>query len=601
MLPGQFSVAINSNANAFSAASETTINTGGTLDLGGFAQTVNTINLAGGTLTNGSLTGAILSSGGTISDITGLASLTTDGGNTIIVGNNSFSGAITVSGGRLAANSTLANAISVLSGGTLGGSGSVGSVTLASGAFIAPGNSIGTLTVTGDLTFAAGSTYQVEVDPAGAVSDLIVVTGTAMLNDASVVHIGEAGTYRANATYTILTAAGGLVGTFGPLSSNFAFLSPTLGYSTNAVTMTLTRNMAVSFSDVAFTQNQRAAAAGVESLASGNRIYDAVVGLDAATARSAFDQLSGEVYASTTSVLVEDSKFVRDALSNRLYEAFGDNTSSDVAIWGQTFGGWHAAGGDPGIAALQRDVGGLVTGVDGEIFDTWRLGVMGGYSQSSLSIPERASSAHINNYHLGIYGSAQWNAASLRAGIAHSWSDISSRRSVGFSNFADQLTADGHAGTFQAFGELGYRFDLDDAYIEPFANLAHVSVRTDALTENGGAAALSIRGDSMDTTFTTLGLRSSAEFDIGTTSVTARGLLGWRHAFGDTTPSATNRFAGSNAFTVTGTAVASDVAIIEAGLELSMSDAASLGIAYAGQFGSGIKDNGVTARFVAKF
>ncbi|OYW27079.1 MAG: hypothetical protein B7Z47_07000, partial [Chthoniobacter sp. 12-60-6] len=55
---------------------------------------------------------------------------------------------------------------------TAGGSGTVGAVTVASGAALAPGNSIGTLNVAGDVTFAAGSVYEVEVGGPGA-ADLI--------------------------------------------------------------------------------------------------------------------------------------------------------------------------------------------------------------------------------------------------------------------------------------------------------------------------------------------------------------------------------------------------------------------------------------------
>jgi len=42
--------AVGGTANAFSTASATTVNIGGFLDLGGVAQTINTVSLAGGTL-----------------------------------------------------------------------------------------------------------------------------------------------------------------------------------------------------------------------------------------------------------------------------------------------------------------------------------------------------------------------------------------------------------------------------------------------------------------------------------------------------------------------------------------------------------------------
>jgi hypothetical protein len=71
-------------ANVFSAASATTVNTGGTLNLGGFAQTINAVSLTGGTLKNGSLTGAVSSAGGAINGLGGSATVTTTGGTTTL-------------------------------------------------------------------------------------------------------------------------------------------------------------------------------------------------------------------------------------------------------------------------------------------------------------------------------------------------------------------------------------------------------------------------------------------------------------------------------------------------------------------------------------
>ncbi|NUS69483.1 MAG: amino acid permease, partial [Ensifer adhaerens] len=98
------------------------------------------------------------------------------------------------------------------------------------------------------------------------------------------------------------------------------------------------------------------------------------------------------------------------------------------------------------------------------------------------------------------------------------------------------LTADYRAGTTQVFGELGYGLQASGLSFEPFANIAYVNVHTDGFTEKGAAAALSVRGGSDDMTFTTFGLRLATEFDLGTAKATARGLIGWRHAYGDVTP-----------------------------------------------------------------
>ena len=112
-----------SGANAFSQNSATTILAGGLVDLGGAAQAINTINLAGGALQNGSLTGAVTSSGGALNGIGGSAGLTTTADVTMLSGTNSYSGATNVNGGILTASTTNAfspgSVTTVNAGGTL--------------------------------------------------------------------------------------------------------------------------------------------------------------------------------------------------------------------------------------------------------------------------------------------------------------------------------------------------------------------------------------------------------------------------------------------------------------------------------------------------
>ena len=85
--------------------------------------------------------------------------------------------------GTLGVNGSLVSAVTVNNGGTLMGNGVIGGLTVARGGGVAPGNSIGTLNVNGNVSFAAGSTYQVEINPAGQ-NDKIVATGKATLRAA---------------------------------------------------------------------------------------------------------------------------------------------------------------------------------------------------------------------------------------------------------------------------------------------------------------------------------------------------------------------------------------------------------------------------------
>jgi autotransporter-associated beta strand protein len=103
-------------------------------------------------------------------------------GTLTLSGNNSYTGATTVSDGTLLVNGSLGNTAVSVNAGTLGGSGAIaGAVTVS--ATLSPGTSIESLS-TGALTMSAGSSYVFEVaDNSSTGADLVVVNGTLSLTD----------------------------------------------------------------------------------------------------------------------------------------------------------------------------------------------------------------------------------------------------------------------------------------------------------------------------------------------------------------------------------------------------------------------------------
>ena len=564
-----------------------------------------------------------------------------------------FSGLTQVEAGRLAVNGTLGGAVSVLSGATLGGNGTVGSVTLADGAVIAPGNSTGTLNVAGDIVFAAGSTYEVELAGDGA-SDLIQVSGQAALNGASLTlaALDPTVSYQNGRSAIILTAVGGVEGSFGAIETGSVFLAAGPSEEDGAVTLTIelangSGGAAPSvFTTVTWTANQSATASALDTLAQSGAplaLYNALLFLPSAQeARAAFGQLSGEVHASAQSMFMEQSSLIRAALIDRLRAVQGAvgasaagsvsvietssgglayaapssvQTAADLsmpvqgsharverfALWTTGFGNWGRFDGTGNAAKLSDSTGGFLIGADAIIGDGWRLGLAGGYSTTNFSVADRSSSGSSDNWHVGLYGGKTWGALALRTGLAYTWQDISTARSVAFSGFADSLSANYDAGTFQTFGELGWRIDTAYASFEPYANLAYVNLDAGSYLEEGGAAALSSDGGGMDTTFSTLGLRASRQVTVGSLDTILRGAIGWRHAFGDITPTVTQAFLSSDAFTVGGVPIAENAAILEAGLDLKVGTGTTLGAAYTGQFGDGVMENGFNANLKVQF
>ncbi|MCE8022515.1 autotransporter domain-containing protein, partial [Halomonas sp. MCCC 1A11036] len=276
------------------------------------------------------------------------------------------------------------------------------------------------------------------------------------------------------------------------------------------------------------------------------------------------------------------------------------------------YGSWGSADGDGNAAGIERNTRGVVLGVDALATDRVRLGLYTGYSRSSVDLDGRAASADVDSYHLGLYGGTQWamegGTLSLSGGLAHSWHDIETSRFIGVSGFSDSLSADYRGNTFQAFGELGYGIETNAVRLEPFINLAHVHTRTGSFSESGGAAALSGASSSTDTTFATQGIRAEADLDLGLgegedeeTGARLYGTVGWRHAFGDVTPESTHAFAGSDAFTITGSPLDRNALVLDTGLELDLTPNSTLGVSYQGQFASGMEDHGVSATLSVRF
>jgi fibronectin-binding autotransporter adhesin len=562
--------------------------------------------------------------------LTGTAGLTkTDLGTLVLGGSNSYTGPTTVAGGALNVTGSIANsAVTVQSGATLAGAGTVGATTVASGGTVAPGNSVGTLTVNGNYAQQAGAVYQAQLDPTSNGSDRIAVNGTATLADGAVINVTKttAAPYLPNARYTVLTAAGGLQGTFDVTGDTAlsSFLGLTDTYDANNAYLVVQQSRPIA--SAAETGNQAATAGGVDSLPTDNPLKTAVLNLaDDAAARGALDRLSGEIHASVRTAAIEDSRFVRNAAVDRLREAFcgvggqdpnrpatpqrdgipGQNgqcaSEKGPTGWVRVFGSWQHTQGDGNAAAMDDSTSGIFVGTDTAVGEAWRVGVLTGYSHSDIDVDGRNSSASSDNYHVGVYGGAQWGAVGLRTGAAYTWQDISTARASSFAGVSDTPQANYNAGTAQVFGDLGYRIDAGRFSYEPFVNVAYVNFNTDSFKERGSAAVLSSPGDTSEVIFSTMGLRGSAAINLGGKEGILSGSLGWRHASGDDKPVATVGFPGGNQFGVAGVRVAQDAAVFNAGLDLKLSKNTLLGVSYDGQFSGSSTAQSVQATFKMMF
>lgn len=552
-------------------------------------------------------------------EITGTGAIDHIGsGATILTADNSaFTGHTTIDTGLLAVTDVLGGTVEINDTGTLAGTGTVGGTVAHDGGTIAPGlGTIDELSINGVLIQEGGSTYEVEVLSTGE-TDLITVAGTADILDGAVLNVTklDAERYDLERHYTVLTSDTGVSGTYNLTGDTFVstFYRVEDQYDDNNVYLKVNQHR--QFHEAALTANQLAAAGAAQELKAQledtpgyettgrptNELFRAIAYLPTdELAQLAFDQISGEIYASTTVGLLEQSRHVRDATDQRIRDAFGGvgaSTTSEVedglSIWATGFGSWSEIEGDANAATFSHNTAGFFLGADVPLTDAFRVGVLGGYSRSTFSVAGRGSNAESDNFDLGFYGGGQIDNFGFRLGANYTWHNVSTNRNVVFPGFSDSLSSDFDARTGQIYGDIGYTVDLGTVRFEPFAGLAYVNVDRDGYSESGGSAALSGDSSVADATFATLGLRASATLDAGGLPVRATGMIGWRHAFDEITPTATHSFAGSSPFTVSGIPLAQNVAVVEAGLETILSDELTLGVSYSGQFGSGISDHGL--------
>jgi outer membrane autotransporter protein len=598
---------------------------GGTVDVAANAGSTGTLNIGNGGAAGTLLASDVVFGGGTGTlnfnhtetnhlfsiSILGNGAINHLGGVTRLTGaNNGFTGVTTVSGGTLKVNSDLGGTIDVLSGGTLGGFGSVGNTSVASGAAIAPGASIGTLTVMGDVDFAAGSFFDVEVDDAGN-GDLLDVTGTATINGGTVRVAPAAGSYAASTQYTILTA-NTVTGAFDAVTSSFAFLTPSLTYDAQNVFLTL--DLTAAFQDAALTPNQFNTAGAAENLGGGNAIYDEILTMTEEEARAAFDALSGDAHASSRTGYFHSARQIREALLARLRAlsgggsqtadagyapAAGDALPSGTRLWGQLFGATGETDGDGNAASLDRDSYGFLGGVDRDLGEASRIGVALGYSRSDFDVDAHASSGESDNLHVAAYGGTKVGPVDLSGIVSYTYGSADTSRRVIVGGLTNNLAGDYDAQTVQAAIEAGTDLAHGSLVLTPFAGLAVIGVETDGFTEQGGPAALTVAGESDTIGVSTLGLRARRESE----TVALSGSLAWRHAFGDTDPASRMAFASAPAtpFTVRGVPLSENALALEAGAELALGGDTSLSLGYAGEYGSDAMDHGLQLELAFRF
>jgi uncharacterized protein with beta-barrel porin domain len=573
---------------------------------------------AGAAIYLGGVTANIAVSGGTVTyaNTIGGSGLVTGGVNTALVKTgsgrlvltaaNSYIGNTVVDGGTLEVNGTAANSplTTVNSGGQLTGVGTVRGTQINAGGTFAPGNGspASTMTVSGNLAFQSGAIYLVQVDPTTA--SRAIVSGTATLNG-TVNAVYAAGSYVAK-QYTILTATGGVSGTFSGVTATSApaGFASTLSYDANTVFLNLALPV------LGNNTNQINVSTALSNYFTTNgSIPAAFTGLTPA----GLTQLSGETATGSQQATFNAMTQFMGVLTDPFIGSRGDpstpptgptayaepelayaqkrNPSEALAaiytkappavvartgwsVWAAAFGGAQTTDGNAALGSntATSNLYGTAVGADYRFSPSTVAGfaMAGGGTNFNVF---NGGGGRSDLFQAGGFVRHNSGATYVTGALAYGWQDVTTSRTVSAAGI-DQLRANFNANSYSGRIEGGRRFvtpwttvGLTPYAAAQFTTLALPDYAERAIVGNN-TFALTYGAKTVTATRSELGLRTDRSYAMTDGIFALRGRLAWAHDFNpDRSISATFQALPGASFVVNGARQASDSALISAAAE----------------------------------
>jgi uncharacterized protein with beta-barrel porin domain len=542
-----------------------------------------------------------------------------------LTGTNSAVMPWTVNAGTLIVNGSIANsAVTVNSGGTLAGTGTVGNTQINGGGIFAPGNSPGTITVAGNLAFASGALYLVQVTPTTASSTN--VSGTATLTGASVQTVFAPGSY-VTRQYTILHS-GGLVGTFNGVSGNVpAGFTESLSYTATDVILNLSANLGALG---CFTVNQCNVANALNAFFNNGGALPAnflpIFNLTGANLANALTLLSGEAATGAQQGAFQ----LTNQFLGIMLDPFVDGRSGvggggaigfaparaelpdDIAlayakilkeppkpqsferpwsVWGAGYGGSNRTSGDPAVVGshdLSAATAGGAAGLDYRLAPGTVVGFALAGAGTNWGLAQGLGGGKSDAFQAGVYGTARSGPAYLAAALAYTNHWMSTDR---FAFAGDHLSASFNAQSFGGRVEGGYRFATIYGGLTPYAAIQAQNFHTPTYNEtdlNAGGFALGFNSRNATDTRSELGGRFDHLLLLNPeAALTLRTRVAWAHDWiSDPSLAALFQTLPGASFVVNGATPAKNSALTSAGAELRLANGVVLLAKFDGEFAS---------------
>ena len=264
-------------------------------------------------------------------------------------------------------------------------------------------------------------------------------------------------------------------------------------------------------------------------------------------------------------------------------------------VWAAGLGGSTSLDGDDGAADLDTQTGGVAAGLDYRINPTALIGIAGGYTDSDLSVDSMHTDGNVQGSHIGLYGVKSFGRVYLAGTAEYAHFENETDRVIDF------VVDEWARGSFDSdsFGgrlEAGWRRSWGRHYVTPFVGVDAYELDIDGFTENsqnlnGGAGILGLTfaSDSVTSVTSSVGLQFDTTYALANDRwLTPFVRVAWVHEYD---PDRIARSFLTNApaasFLVDGASAAENVARVNAGLRLDLSERIALWGFFEGEFGDG--------------
>lgn len=540
----------------------------------------------------------------------------------------------TVQSGTFVVNGDLsaASKVTVDSGATLAGVGILSTTFINNGGTLAPGppNSIGSLRVVGNLVLASAASYLVQVAPAAA--SLTTVSGAASIGGALVVN-ATGGAYTVGHRYTVLTASGGVTGTFSSLAvaGSFGSTEPTVTYDAKDAFLVLVPASLTSHMTLGSPTNVTNVASAIDAANSGTPLlaFQNLFNLTPQQLPNALTELSGEPATGAQQGAVRVTNEFLSLLVDPFESNHGGTEPANVvvpaasklkilkapkpfaaaaprlSVWGATYGSANSTNGDPagvGSHDINAHTSGFATGLDYRVSPDTAVGFALAGGGTSWSLSQGLGGGRSDVFQAGIYGSRQFGAAYLSGALAYSFHWASTSRIVAIGG-TDELNSNFKARSFGGRLEGGYHLMSWIPFrLTPYAALQAQSFAAPSYSESSASGisqfALSYDAQTARDVRSEIGSWADRAFILASdTSVHLIGRIGWAHDW-QSSPQLSAAFLGLPAatFVVSGAVPPADLLLLTNGAEWCWHNNWSFLAKFDGEFASGSQTYTGTAR-----